>query len=107
MVDNVITNTLLPRISQEFLTRAMHKDELTHVRVGVVDSDFVYAFNGEPLPEPTELAEPEVSDIPEPTAAAVEPSPDTGAAAAAAPTAPAPGGDPANEKKEPEPTPGE
>ena len=69
MIDNIITNSLLPSLSQEFLRRALKREEVTSASVGVREGEFVYAWNGEPLPEPapdplpsgTEAAPPEAA----------------------------------------------
>jgi type VI secretion system protein VasG len=44
MIDAILTNTLLPAISREFLTRAMSGAELNGVRLEVADGDFAYRF---------------------------------------------------------------
>ena len=44
MIDNIITNTLLPALSREFLKRSLAKEELREARVSVVDGDFAYAW---------------------------------------------------------------
>jgi type VI secretion system protein VasG len=44
VVDAILTNTVLPRISQEFLTRMMEGKKLDRVNVTVADGDFAYAF---------------------------------------------------------------
>ena len=45
MIDAILTNTMLPDISREFLTRMMSAQSITRVRVGVADSNFGYAFD--------------------------------------------------------------
>ncbi len=45
MIDAVLTNTVLPQISREFLTRAIESRELKGVRLGVSGSDFAYRFD--------------------------------------------------------------
>jgi type VI secretion system protein VasG len=42
MIDNIITNTLLPALSREFLKRALAKERLTEARVTVENADFAY-----------------------------------------------------------------
>jgi type VI secretion system protein VasG len=42
MVDAILTNTLLPSMSSEFLTRMMEGRPLARVHVGVADSEFSY-----------------------------------------------------------------
>ncbi|MCK5845171.1 MAG: AAA family ATPase, partial [Victivallales bacterium] len=44
IIDSIITNTLLPRISGEFLTRTMDGKSLAEVAISVVDDDFKYTF---------------------------------------------------------------
>jgi type VI secretion system protein VasG len=53
MIDSILTNTLLPRISQELLTRMMEGKPVTKVATTVKDGDFDYAFD-----ESTEPAAP-------------------------------------------------
>ena len=45
MVDAILTNTLLPEIGQELLSRLMEGKSAARVHVGVKDSDFTYAFD--------------------------------------------------------------
>ena len=44
MIDNIITNTLLPALSREFLTRSLNKEELREARVAIEDGNFTYAW---------------------------------------------------------------
>ncbi|MFZ1324403.1 MAG: AAA family ATPase, partial [Candidatus Contendobacter sp.] len=44
MVDAILTNTMLPAISQEFLQRMVESKPIAEVRVGVQDGDFSYHF---------------------------------------------------------------
>jgi type VI secretion system protein VasG len=44
MIDAILTNTVLPAISREFLTRTMAGGTLTGVRLGAADGDFAYRF---------------------------------------------------------------
>jgi type VI secretion ATPase, ClpV1 family len=44
MVDAILTNTILPRISQEFLTRMVEGRSIERVRIAVRDRDFTYSF---------------------------------------------------------------
>jgi type VI secretion system protein VasG len=44
MIDAILTNTVLPAISREFLTRTMAGVPLTGVRLAVADGDFAYQF---------------------------------------------------------------
>ena len=45
MIDAILTNTILPSISQAFLTRMLEGGSLGRVHVGVADGDFAYAFD--------------------------------------------------------------
>jgi len=42
MIDNIITNTLLPALSREFLNRALEKEEVKRASVDIVDGTFSY-----------------------------------------------------------------
>ena len=44
MIDNVITNTLLPALSREFLRRALAKERITEAKVTVEKGDFAYGW---------------------------------------------------------------
>ena len=44
MIDNVITNTLLPALSREFLKRALAKQPLTEAKVTVENGDLAYGW---------------------------------------------------------------
>ena len=44
MIDAILTNTVLPAISREFLTRTMAGSALTGVRLAVAEGDFSYQF---------------------------------------------------------------
>jgi type VI secretion system protein VasG len=44
MIDNIVTNTLLPALSREFLNRSLAKEEIKEARVGIADGNFVYAW---------------------------------------------------------------
>jgi type VI secretion system protein VasG len=48
MIDTILTNTVLPAISREFLTRTMSGATLTCVRLSAANGDFDYAFEGAP-----------------------------------------------------------
>ena len=45
MVDALITNTLLPEIGREFLTRLMTGGTINRVHVSVTDNNFTFAFD--------------------------------------------------------------
>jgi type VI secretion system protein VasG len=44
MIDNIITNTLLPALSREFLRKSLAKEEITQARVTIENNDFAYAW---------------------------------------------------------------
>ena len=44
MIDAILTNTMLPDISREFLTRMMEGKAIEGVSVGVADGGFSYTF---------------------------------------------------------------
>jgi type VI secretion system protein VasG len=44
MIDAILTNTMLPAISREFLARTMRGEQVERVEVGVADGDFSYRF---------------------------------------------------------------
>ncbi|WKB53784.1 type VI secretion system ATPase TssH [Eleftheria terrae] len=44
MIDAILTNTMLPDISREFLNRMMEGRDITGVKVEVADGDFAYNF---------------------------------------------------------------
>jgi type VI secretion system protein VasG len=44
MIDNIVTNTLLPALSREFLNRSLAKEEIKEARVGIEDGSFVYTW---------------------------------------------------------------
>ncbi len=44
MIDAILTNTMLPDISREFLTRMMEGKAIERVQVGVADGGFTYQF---------------------------------------------------------------
>jgi type VI secretion system protein VasG len=45
MIDNIITNTLLPALSREYLTRSLAKEELHEARVWIDSGEFAYAWS--------------------------------------------------------------
>ncbi len=45
VIDKILTNTVLPRLSTEFLTRLAEGKTITRVHVGVTDKDFSYKFD--------------------------------------------------------------
>ena len=45
MIDAILTNTMLPDVSREFLTRMMEGQEIKGVNVGVSNGEFSYDFN--------------------------------------------------------------
>jgi len=44
MIDNIITNTLLPALSREFLKRSLAKEELKEAKVTIDNGDFAYGW---------------------------------------------------------------
>jgi type VI secretion system protein VasG len=44
MIDAILANSLLPRVSTEFLSRVINGKTIAKVHVGVADSEFTYAF---------------------------------------------------------------
>ena len=44
MIDAILTNTVLPRISEEYLTRLAQGQALQSIRIGVNSGDFAYEF---------------------------------------------------------------
>jgi type VI secretion system protein VasG len=48
MIDAILTNTMLPDISREFLTRMMEGKPIEKVGVGVADAAFTYDFDAAP-----------------------------------------------------------
>ncbi len=45
MIDAIVTNTMLPDISAEFLRRMMEGNEIGKVAIDVADGEFTYSFN--------------------------------------------------------------
>jgi type VI secretion system protein VasG len=44
MIDNIITNTLLPALSREFLKRSLAKEKLKEAKVMIENDDFAYGW---------------------------------------------------------------
>jgi type VI secretion system protein VasG len=44
MIDNIITNTLLPALSREFLKKSLAKEQITQAVVTIENNDFAYAW---------------------------------------------------------------
>ncbi len=44
MIDSILTNTVLPKISEEFLTRMVEGQSIAKVHVNVVEGEFMYEF---------------------------------------------------------------
>jgi len=80
MIDKIITNSILPTISREFLARALREEVIEKVSVSARDGILIYAFNAEPYrtatgAEPAPAASEAPSDPPDdaaPEASAVE-----------------------------------
>jgi type VI secretion system protein VasG len=45
MIDAILTNTMLPDISREFLTRMMEGRPIERVHVAAADGGFTYGFS--------------------------------------------------------------
>jgi len=45
MIDAILTNTVLPKISEEFLKRMMEAKPIERVHVRVENADFAYSFD--------------------------------------------------------------
>ena len=45
MIDAILTNTILPRLSEEYLRRTIDGKELQKIAIGVKDGDFDYQFD--------------------------------------------------------------
>jgi type VI secretion system protein VasG len=45
MIDAILTNTMLPAMSREFLTRMMEGQQVAGVAVGAIDDEFTYNFD--------------------------------------------------------------
>ena len=45
MIDNIITNTLLPALSREFLKRALSQEQLNEAKVTIENGDFAYGWS--------------------------------------------------------------
>lgn len=45
IIDAILTNTVLPKVSIEYLNRTAEGGELKRVKLGVADDDFTYAFD--------------------------------------------------------------
>jgi type VI secretion system protein VasG len=52
MIDAILTNTMLPDISKEFLVRMMEGTTVAGVQVGVENGEFQYQFEGSSVIEP-------------------------------------------------------
>ena len=50
MIDNIITNTLLPELSRGFLNRTLAGVAAHAVRVGIADGGFSYAWDDRAAP---------------------------------------------------------
>ncbi|MCS6996978.1 MAG: type VI secretion system ATPase TssH [Casimicrobiaceae bacterium] len=45
MIDAILTNTILPRLSEEYLRRLLQGETLSSVEIGVENGDFAYRFD--------------------------------------------------------------
>ena len=55
MIDAILTNTMLPDISKEFLNRMMEGTLVARVQVGVKDGEFQYQFAGSSALSPIDI----------------------------------------------------
>jgi type VI secretion system protein VasG len=53
MIDAILTNTVLPTLSREYLTRLAEGRPLTSIGLSAVDADFRYDFDGAATSEST------------------------------------------------------
>ena len=44
MIDNIITNSLLPALSREFLRRLLAKEEVKGAKVSIADGEFAFTW---------------------------------------------------------------
>jgi type VI secretion system protein VasG len=58
MIDNIITNTLLPALSREFLSRSLKKEELREAKVTIENGKFAYGWSSGEAAAPEVAAEP-------------------------------------------------
>jgi len=45
MIDAILTNTILPRLSEEYLRRTIDGKELQKIAINVANGDFEYVFD--------------------------------------------------------------
>ncbi|WP_315832417.1 type VI secretion system ATPase TssH [Bradyrhizobium prioriisuperbiae] len=45
MIDNIITNTLLPELSREFLNKSLAKEEVSQAKVSIENDKFAYSWS--------------------------------------------------------------
>jgi type VI secretion system protein VasG len=45
MIDAILTNTVLPKISEEFLTRMLEGQQIQGIEISVDDGQFQYRFH--------------------------------------------------------------
>jgi type VI secretion system protein VasG len=45
MIDNIITNSLLPELSREFLSKSLAKEEVRQARVSIAADKFAYSWS--------------------------------------------------------------
>ena len=45
MIDNIVTNTLLPALSRQILNKSMAREEISEAKVSVEDGEFVYGVS--------------------------------------------------------------
>ncbi|MBL8587039.1 MAG: type VI secretion system ATPase TssH [Methylobacteriaceae bacterium] len=67
IIDNIITNTLLPELAREFLKRSLAREELTEARVAIADGRFAYEWRskgGAPAAAPAAPAPEAPAEVP-------------------------------------------
>ncbi|GAB5377188.1 MAG: type VI secretion system ATPase TssH [Acuticoccus sp.] len=80
MIDKIITNSILPTISREFLSRALREEAIETVAVSAAEGTLLYSFNGEPLKDAAGAPPPAPPQAdtapPEPAAPSPAPAPE-------------------------------
>ena len=70
MIDKIITNSILPTISREFLSRALREETPARVQVSAVEGVLIYAFDDDPYrqadgsPAPAPAAREDTAEAP-------------------------------------------
>ncbi|PTV95968.1 type VI secretion system protein VasG [Rhodobacter aestuarii] len=71
MIDNIITNSILPDLSRQVLGRMVTGNKMTEVEIGLKDGEFDYRFDGATAPGATRVNAPQEADS---AVAAAEPA---------------------------------